>query len=85
MFDQFLIAQKAGDRESVRILDRLQLRYFSPNELLRLFSFSQTSPLPSAEPSFIWPPEISKKTRYKLIGNSVNVAVIAHLIEYLFR
>ncbi|PSS06627.1 hypothetical protein PHLCEN_2v3583 [Hermanssonia centrifuga] len=84
VFDQFLAAQRNGDPEAVRILDPLQLRYFSPSELLRLFRFDR--PSLDGEPSlFQWPPKISTKTKYKLIGNSVNVAVVSRLIDYLFQ
>lgn len=85
VFDQFLAAQKAGDAEAVRILDSLELRYFSPSELLRLFCFTRTMPPTGVDLPFMWPPQLSKKSRYKLIGNSVNIAVVSSLIDYLFR
>jgi tRNA (cytosine38-C5)-methyltransferase len=70
----------------VRILDTLRLRYFSPEELLRLFSFAP--PLTSTnlpEHSFVWPDGVSRKTKYRLIGNSVNVKVVQELVSYLFE
>ncbi|KAF7306366.1 Dna methyltransferase [Mycena indigotica] len=78
VFDAFL-AQKSAHNETVRMLDPLRLRYFSPNELLRLFAFS---PL-HTPPKFVWPSTISRKTKYRLIGNSVNVRVVQELISYL--
>ncbi|KIK02341.1 hypothetical protein K443DRAFT_97071 [Laccaria amethystina LaAM-08-1] len=69
--------------EAVKILHPLGLRYFSPEELLRLFDFNPCDPL--AVPAFHWPDDISTKTRYRLIGNSVNIRVIQELIEYLFE
>ncbi|KAI0344264.1 S-adenosyl-L-methionine-dependent methyltransferase [Trametopsis cervina] len=85
VFDEFLLAQKMGDPNAVRILDELRLRYFSPDELLGLFNFTMsTTALESGKP-FVWPQNISTKTRYKLIGNSVNVLVVSQLINYLFR
>ncbi|KAF8967766.1 S-adenosyl-L-methionine-dependent methyltransferase [Flammula alnicola] len=83
IFDKFLAAQSHGDRDAVKLLYPLKLRYFSPSELLRIFAFD----LPHAESmdaTFIWPETVSKKSKYKLIGNSVNVTVVQELIEYLF-
>ncbi|KAK7064817.1 Cytosine(38)-C(5)-methyltransferase [Favolaschia claudopus] len=79
VFDEFLDAQSANKPDAVRILDTLQLRYFSTEELLRLFCFTPPGH------TFVWPPGISRKTKYRLIGNSVNVKVVQELIEYLFR
>ncbi|KAJ7671958.1 S-adenosyl-L-methionine-dependent methyltransferase [Mycena rosella] len=65
--------------DAVRTLDTLRLQYFSPEELLRLFSF--TLPRSSSDPpeqTFIWPEGISRKTKYLLIGN-------INLIQYLFE
>lgn len=57
-------------------ISTLRLRYFSPNELLRLFGF------PPLE-RFSFPPHVSRKKAYELIGNSLNVDVAAHLIAFL--
>ncbi|KAL1940625.1 hypothetical protein VTO73DRAFT_8060 [Trametes versicolor] len=83
-FDTFLDAQRAGDDNAVRLLRPLRLRYLSPTELLRLFAFL---PPPSTDSAsfFAWPDEITTKTKYKLIGNSVNVRVVTELINYLFE
>lgn len=32
---------------------------------------------------FEWPSSTTRKTRYRLIGNSVNVEVVAQLLRYL--
>lgn len=63
------------------MLDQLELRYFSPSELLRIFCFK---PVGSQDVRFHWPSDISTKTQYRLIGNSVNVRVVTELINYLF-
>ncbi|KAH9855794.1 S-adenosyl-L-methionine-dependent methyltransferase [Lenzites betulinus] len=86
-FDAFLEAQRAGDDDAVRLLRPLRLRYFSPTELLRLFAFLPPSSSSSGGMvgSFVWPEDISQKTKYKLIGNSVNVRVVTELINYLFE
>jgi tRNA (cytosine38-C5)-methyltransferase len=33
---------------------------------------------------FLWPEGVSMKTKYRLIGNSVNVKVVTALINFLF-
>ena len=83
VFDKFLELQAHGDADAVKILHPLRLRYFTPSELLRLFAFE---PLRRESPdsSFVWPDSTSKKSKYKLIGNSINVMVVRALIEYLF-
>ncbi|KAG0703032.1 S-adenosyl-L-methionine-dependent methyltransferase [Suillus ampliporus] len=80
VFDDFLEARSRGDGEAVRILDQLHLRYFTPSELLKIFRLQELE----SNQHFIWPPDISLKSKYRLIGNSVNVEVVRHLIDYLF-
>ena len=68
--------QKEGDSEkSVQSLQSLKLRYFSPREVANLMCFP---------PSFTFPPGLTLKQRYKVIGNSVNVHVVSVLLRYLF-
>lgn len=83
----------------VTMLHCLRLRYFSPTELLRLFQFihldddeGSIGPFRSShvhtahqEQRFDWPSSVSSKSKYRLIGNSVNVEVMRRLIEYLFE
>ena len=70
------------------------LRYFSPDELLSLFAFNTpkdhtatTQTLSRLDylhtQSFAFPEGISRRKRYELIGNSVNVCVVAHLLMRL--
>lgn len=80
-FERFLRAQSEDDPSAAQILDPLQLRYFSPTELLRLFGFQRKE----GEDHFKWPVEMSSKSKYRLIGNSVNVDVVAHLIRFLLQ
>ncbi|KAA1475439.1 S-adenosyl-L-methionine-dependent methyltransferase [Dentipellis sp. KUC8613] len=75
-FDAFLQAQKTGAPDALAVLRPLRLRYFSPSELLRLFCFDAEA--------FRWPGGVSTKSKYRLIGNSVNVRVVSALIEYLY-
>ncbi|CAG8548912.1 7077_t:CDS:2 [Acaulospora colombiana] len=71
-FNEFAARQEAGDDDAVSTLHKLVLRYFSPEELLRLFYLSRpTRP-------FVWPQNTSRKSKYRLIGNSVNVEVSSH-------
>lgn len=81
VFDEFFAAQRSGDEQAVRLLDCLRLRYFTPPELLRLFHIAD--PFTDTPYDFIWPPDVSLKSKYRLIGNSVNVEVIRRLINYL--
>jgi len=50
------------------------VRLFTPGELLRLAGFPQ---------NFTFPPEITTRQKYKLIGDSINVEVVARLIHFL--
>jgi tRNA (cytosine38-C5)-methyltransferase len=53
----------------------VRLRYFTVDEVARLHS------LP---PDFKWPENLTKRQRYTLLGNSMSVACVAPLFEYLF-
>jgi len=89
VFDAFVQAQADGNAEAVRILDSLRLRYFSPPELLRLFHFATSSDSShlsdNNQQPFLWPEGVSTKTKYRLIGNSVNVKVVTALLDFLFE
>ncbi|KIK91541.1 hypothetical protein PAXRUDRAFT_830754 [Paxillus rubicundulus Ve08.2h10] len=74
VFNSFLHAQSNGDDNAVHILDSIGLRYFTPTELLRLFHFMDPYE-PITWLDFVWPPGVSLKSKYRLIGNSVNVEV----------
>jgi len=71
----------SGDIRAVEILRPLRLRYFSPDELLRLFCFEDAG----SDRTFRWPEGVSIKAKYRLIGNSINVLVVSALIEHLCR
>lgn len=55
-------------------LRSLRLRYFTPREVARLMCFPD---------KFSFPPELMARHRYQLLGNSVNVAMIRALLDYL--
>ncbi|CAD7704046.1 unnamed protein product [Ostreobium quekettii] len=59
----------------VEALREMGVRYFSPREVARLHSFP---------PGFAFPPHVSPRQRYLLLGNSLNVSVVAHLLAFLF-
>lgn len=52
------------------------LRYFAPSELTRLFGFPAT---------FEFPPGVSDRKSYELIGNSLSVVVARRLLAFLLR
>ncbi|PVG03383.1 S-adenosyl-L-methionine-dependent methyltransferase [Serendipita vermifera] len=76
-FKEFAAHHEAGDDNAISILHKLGLRYFSPEELLRLFYLSRPSR------PFVWPQNTSRKSKYRLIGNSVNVEVVRRVIVFL--
>lgn len=57
-------------------LRKLHLRYFTPLEVSRLMSFPQ---------EFSFPEQTTKRQRYRLLGNSINVALVARLIKILYE
>jgi tRNA (cytosine38-C5)-methyltransferase len=77
IFSEFLDMREQGLPDAVSHLHQLGLRYFSPEELLRIFHIS------TPERKFLWPFSITRKTKYRLIGNSVNVAVVTRVIGFL--
>ncbi|TCD61788.1 hypothetical protein EIP91_007942 [Steccherinum ochraceum] len=85
LFNIFLEAQSREDSKALEILAPLRLRYFTPSELLRIFGFNASRSDGLIEDEFLWPPGLTAKTQYKLIGNSVNVGVVTKLIDYLFK
>lgn len=52
----------------------LKLRFMTPTEISRLMSFPN---------NFKFPQSLSEKQKYKLLGNSINVAVVSELIKLL--
>jgi site-specific DNA-cytosine methylase len=66
-----------------------KLRYFTPEELLRLFGFlsPDTSSSPHPTESFFPLDEttLTNRKKYELIGNSLNVTVASCLLQFLFE
>ncbi|XP_058444703.1 tRNA (cytosine(38)-C(5))-methyltransferase isoform X2 [Malaya genurostris] len=63
------------DEEQKRLLrSLLKLRYFTPKEVARLMCFPE---------DFEFPPDVSDKQRYRVLGNSINVLVVSSLFDEL--
>nr|XP_021504157.1 tRNA (cytosine(38)-C(5))-methyltransferase [Meriones unguiculatus] len=60
--------------EKIAKLSMLKLRYFTPKEIANLQGFP---------PEFGFPGKITVKQRYRLLGNSLNVHVVANLLTVL--
>ncbi|XP_005856787.2 PREDICTED: tRNA (cytosine(38)-C(5))-methyltransferase isoform X1 [Myotis brandtii] len=64
-----------SQEEKITKLLMLKLRYFTPKEIANLLGFP---------PEFGFPENITVKQRYRLLGNSLNVHVVAKLIKVLY-
>ena len=63
-------------KENLNPLDLFgYIRYFTPEEILKFLCFDE---------EFIFPKNLSEKSKYKLLGNSVNVKIVNILMNYLF-
>lgn len=62
--------------EKLNKLKSLNLRYFTPFEIAKLMCFPD---------KFSFPSDTTNKQRYRLLGNSINVAVVGKLIEILYN
>ncbi|XP_045113172.1 tRNA (cytosine(38)-C(5))-methyltransferase-like isoform X3 [Portunus trituberculatus] len=62
------------DQLKVELLHQLELRYFTPEEVARLMCFPSW---------FTFPSTTTRKQRYKLLGNSINVLVVTCLLLVL--
>lgn len=59
---------------NLSLKEELKLRFFTPMEVARLMKFPK---------SFEFPVTVSRKSQYKLLGNSINVKVVSELIKVL--
>lgn len=66
--------ESLSPEEKLTKLKTLNMRYFTPAEVAKLMSFPE---------KFSFPPDITNKQRYRVLGNSINVAVVGKLIEIL--
>ncbi|XP_072109891.1 tRNA (cytosine(38)-C(5))-methyltransferase isoform X4 [Mobula birostris] len=70
----FLSFETMSEDEKLTQLAKLKLRYFTPREIANLHGFP---------PEFSFPEKISLKQRYRLLGNSLNIHVVAKLIKLM--
>ncbi|KAK7328128.1 hypothetical protein VNO77_22224 [Canavalia gladiata] len=70
-----LLATVQPMKRDKTLLKEQCLRYFTPKEVANLHSFPE---------DFEFPEHISLKQRYALLGNSLSIAVVAPLLQYLF-
>lgn len=64
--------EQVADNKELKSL--LKLRFFTPSEVARLMSFPT---------NFTFPETVNEKQQYKLLGNSINVAVVSELIKLM--
>lgn len=55
-------------------MDQLGLRFFTPREVANLHSFPE---------AYEFPADVTLRQRYALLGNSLSVEVVFHLLRYL--
>lgn len=56
------------------LLRSMHLRYLTPREIARLHSFPAR---------FVFPPSVSHRQKYALLGNSLSVKVVSTLLKWL--
>ncbi|CAB5376483.1 uncharacterized protein OCT59_021733 [Rhizophagus irregularis] len=59
---------------TINLILRLKLRYFTEREVASIMGFPK---------DFSFPEEVTLKQRYRVLGNSLSVRVVAELIKYL--
>ena len=76
VFEKLRKAEKGSER--LELLAELNLRYFSPEEVAHLLGFPK---------AFTFPPKFANnpRTPFRLLGNSLNVSVVALLTSILFK
>ncbi|KAK9953112.1 hypothetical protein ABG768_017135 [Culter alburnus] len=63
-----------SEEDKLKQLLQLKLRYFTPREIANLMGFPA---------DFTFPKQISIKQQYRVLGNSLNVHVVSHLIRLM--
>lgn len=63
-----------SDNKSARNANVYDLRYFTPREVANLMCFPD---------SFTFPDYVTRKQRYRMLGNSLNVKVVSYLVSLL--
>lgn len=76
-FEEYIALHRSGETQKCfKCLLSLKLRYFTPKEVANIMCFP---------PWFSFPPGLSQRQCYKVIGNSLNVHVVSVLLKYLFH
>ena len=75
------VLQMADEKQTAIVEDpeswvALQLRYFTPREAANLHGF---------QADFVFSPDLTHRQCYQLVGNGLNVIVVAELIKYLIK
>lgn len=70
----FTNLDQLSEEEKLQKLLKLDLRYFTPREVANLMGFPK---------SFSFPEDISIIQRYRVLGNSLNVLVVAKLLQHM--
>lgn len=63
-----------NDPQKPQLLQELQLRYFTPEEVAKLMCFPSW---------FKFPQSMTNKQRYRVLGNSINVLIVTSLLLIL--
>lgn len=66
----------SDEEKYLQCIKQLELRFFSPMEVARLMSFPEY---------FTFPDSITDNQRYRLLGNSINVKLVARLVQILVQ
>lgn len=66
--------EQCSAEEKLQRLSKLKLRYFTPREVANLMGFPQ---------DLSFPEHISTKQQYRVLGNSLNIVVVAKLLQVL--
>lgn len=74
IFDQLRGKEDAPEHEKLQLLRELKLRYLTPREIEKLMGFPE---------ALNYPDYMTNRQKYKLLGNSLNVQVVAELIKIL--
>lgn len=74
VFEALRVNEKMPENEKLIHLKELQLRFFCPLEIERLMGFPE---------ALKYPDFMTNRQKYKLLGNSLNVRVVAELLKIL--
>ena len=73
-YQRFRALDQDNSEERLKVLDELKLRYLTPREISRLMGFPET---------FQFPQDTPLLHCYRVLGNSLNVAVVGYLLKLL--